>query len=155
MPKPQPLLKSVFEAKQLGLQTLASAWKLPPKKKRGRRSKKKGNVSCDRIIVKPLVTKAAPTRPRKQTIKTKKKANHVKQPRTDWNKGENLEVLSSAVTEWLSKKGRYYNKKGKARSLVDFCAIVHSIHNKWNIFDVIYSPNGLVARFDAIRKPLH
>ena len=121
MAKPKPIPKSRAEAKKQGLQTLPVSWFLPPKKKRGRPTKKKGNLKTDKIIVKD-VTKKAIRFNRKQIVGKATKPRAPPKSRINWSKGEHLKTMSTAVNEWTSKTGRYYDSFGRSRSMVHFCA---------------------------------
>ena len=118
MAKFKPLPKTSTEANKLGLQTLASLWKLPPKKRRGRR-KKQGNLVLDKILVKTVTVVKAKPAPRKRAIKCKP---NLPIRRANWSKGDNLAIMKSAVEEWSTKTGSYFDKNGKARSITEFCA---------------------------------
>ena len=102
MAKPKPIPTTTAEAKSQGLQTLLSTWKIPLKKKRGRR-RKKGNLHSDKLLLKSVVPKKkAVKKSTKQIIKTKPRK--PPQPHTNWARPENQAKLAAAVDGWWLQK---------------------------------------------------
>jgi hypothetical protein len=132
-------------AKARGLQSVQAAWGF--KKKRRGRPKKKGNLASDKIVVvsargapkKPPVSKKKPPAVQGQGQPPKK----AKLPRINWGIGENLEKISRAHEEWISKIGRYLDSNGEARSLKEFS---FEVGIPYNTFKKYVSKDGLKRR---------
>ena len=118
--------------KQIGQQSLQQSWGI----KRSGRPPKKTNIVEESIITtrrthpsKEKKRKGPPTAPAKRkdpprTAPTVPMTKKQKATRGNYSKGELLNKLTAATSEWLNKTGRYFDPNGEAMPMNIFAKVV-------------------------------